>query len=126
MTTHASKIVNIPQARGWSWMLSLPLIGLALAFLPFALGGDGYILHMVMSVFIFATLGQAWNLMAGYAGLLTFGQQAMIGLGGFGMAILHFYGGVPIWFAWIGGGFVALAFGWLLCVPLTSRAQSRK
>lgn len=125
MTTQPN-IVDIPQARAWPRLLFLPLIGAALVLLPFALGSDGYLLHMVMSVFIFATLGQAWNLMAGYAGLLTFGQQAMIGLGGFGMAILNFYAGMPIWIAWVGGGVVALAFGWLLCMPLTARARSRK
>jgi len=125
MTTQ-SNIVDIPQARAWPRLLFLPLIGAALVVLPFAIGSDGYLLHVVMSVFIFATLGQAWNLMAGYAGLLTFGQQAMIGLGGFGMAIIHFYAGMPIWIAWIGGGVVALAFGWLLCMPLTARSRSRK
>jgi len=106
--------------------LLLPLTAAVFALLPLALGSESYMLHMVMSAFIFATLGQAWNLMAGYAGLLTFGQQALIGLGGFGMAIIYFYGGVPIWVAWLGGGIVALAFGWLLSMPLTARSRSRQ
>ena len=74
-----------------------------------------------MTVFIFATLGHAWNLMAGYAGSLTFGQQVFIGIGGFAQALFHYYGSVSIWAAWPLSGVASLAFAWLLCLPISGR-----
>ncbi len=38
--------------------------------------------------------------MAGYAGLLTFGQQVFIGLGGFAHAMVFYYLPVSVWVAW--------------------------
>jgi branched-chain amino acid transport system permease protein len=61
--------------------------------------------------------------MAGYCGLLSFGNQVYIGLGAFAMAIGFYYGGMPIWGAWLLSGVAGLAFAWLLAVPL---AQARE
>ncbi|MDE2453665.1 MAG: branched-chain amino acid ABC transporter permease, partial [Burkholderiales bacterium] len=41
--------------------------------------------------FIFAMM---WNLLAGYGGMVSIGQQAFFGLGGYGMLILGNFGGV--------------------------------
>lgn len=98
--------------------------GLALA--PWALGSGSYALHVLMTMFLFATLGHAWNLMAGYAGLLTFGQQVFIGLGGFAEALLFYYAPVPIWAAWPVSGLASCAFAWLLCLPLRARGGRRR
>ncbi len=109
--------------RGAIWLAALVLV---LLLLPLALAADSYWMHLLFSVFLFATLGHAWNLMAGYAGLLTFGQQVFIGLGGFAQAIVFYYGKVPIWLAWPFAGIVSLLFAWLLCLPLRERGSRRR
>lgn len=101
--------------RGAVWIL---LIVLVLLLLPAAVTDGSYLLHLLFSVFVFALLGHAWNLMAGYAGLLSFGQQVFIGLGGFAQALVFYYGQTPIWVAWPVAGIAALLFAWLLCLPL--------
>lgn len=97
-----------------------------LTLAPLALGSGSYALHILMTMFLFATLGHAWNLMAGYAGLLTFGQQAFIGVGGFAQALLFYYAPVPIWAAWPISGLASLAFAWLLCLPFRARGSRRR
>jgi branched-chain amino acid transport system permease protein len=127
----------VPSASPKPWRLRRPAsaalgassaagLAAALALAPLALGSQSYALHILMSVFLFATLGHAWNLMAGYAGLLTFGQQVFIGLGGFTEALIYYYAPVSIWVAWLAAGLVSVAFAWLLCLPLRSRGARRR
>jgi branched-chain amino acid transport system permease protein len=44
-----------------------------------------------------AALAQMWNLLAGYAGLVTFGQQVFVGLGGFTLAVGCERFGLGVW-----------------------------
>jgi branched-chain amino acid transport system permease protein len=67
--------------------------------------------------FIVLTLACMWNLMAGYAGLVSVGQQAFVGLGAYFVLILaqHSispFGGLPI--AAIGCGVAAVPLWWLV------------
>lgn len=97
-----------------------------LLLVPVAMGRDSYALNLLFSVFVFATLGHAWNLMAGYAGLLSFGMQVFVGIGAFAQAIVFYYGGTSIWAAWPVAGIASLAFAWLLCLPLRERGAGRR
>lgn len=116
-------LASFKGRSGAVWLLALVVV---LLLLPLGMAADNYWLHLLFSVFLFATLGHAWNLMAGYAGLLTFGQQVFIGLGGFAQALVFYYGHVPIWLAWPVSGIVSLLFAWLLCLPLRERDSRRR
>lgn len=98
---------------------------LVLVLLPALMTSNTYALHLLFSIFVFATLGHAWNLMAGYAGLLTFGQQVFIGLGGFAQAMVFYYLPVSVWVAWPVACVAAVLFAWLLCLPLNERTTKR-
>jgi len=108
---------------GATWAVVLLVV---LVALPGLAGSNSYLLHLMFSVFVFATLGHAWNLMAGYAGLLTFGQQVFVGIGGFAQAIAFYYGGISIWTAWPIAGIAAILFAWLLCLPLREAGSTRR
>ena len=67
-----------------------------LGFAPLWAGRDG--LRLLGEIFAYVALASLWNLLAGYAGLVSVGQQAFVGLGGyvlFGLAILA--GVSPLW-----------------------------
>lgn len=104
------------------------IIGLLVALIaaPAAIGTRSYALHILMSIFLFAILGHAWNLIAGFAGMLSFGQQAFIGLSGFAQALVIYYTPVSVWTAWPVSGIAALAFAWLLCLPIKARGSRRR
>ena len=55
------------------------LVTLALA--PY--WGDRATLRLLAEIFTFVALASLWNLLAGYAGLVSVGQQAFVGLGGY-------------------------------------------
>lgn len=65
-------------------LLLLVLAGLGT--LP--LWGSGYLERRVLEFLYFLALAQAWNLMAGYAGMISIGQQAFVGIGAYSLVVL--------------------------------------
>ena len=47
-----------------------------------------YYQHVLTIVAIFATLGLAWNILGGYAGVVSFGHAAFFGIGAFAVTLL--------------------------------------
>jgi ABC-type branched-subunit amino acid transport system permease subunit len=120
--------MNRPPARngvlsGWRGGGLLVALLLVLLALPLALDARSYVLHLLFTVFLFATFGHAWNLLAGYAGLLSFGNQVFVGLGGFALAIVYYYTPLNHWSALPFATLAGLAFAWLLAVPLSERSS---
>ncbi len=75
-------------------------IGLALLIGAFALlaaapyWGDRQALRLLAEIYSYVALASLWNLLAGYAGLVSVGQQAYVGLGAYVFFALTMLGGV--------------------------------
>jgi len=102
--------------RGVWWMGIVALVVVAVfAILPYEVySGTTAILDQA---FIILTLASMWNLLAGYAGLVSVGQQAFLGLGAYFVLIAAMHGispfvGLPL--AAIGSGVAALPLWWLV------------
>jgi branched-chain amino acid transport system permease protein len=72
-------------------LLGLVLLGLALA--PYWADRAG--LRLLAEAFAYLALASLWNLLAGYAGLASIGQQAYVGLGAYLLFGLAMLAGVP-------------------------------
>lgn len=69
------------------------LAGLAvLVSLPF--WGGRADMRTIVEIAYYLALAQLWNLLAGYAGLVSIGQQAFLGLGGYALFALAMHAGV--------------------------------
>jgi branched-chain amino acid transport system permease protein len=74
-----------------------PLIVLVLAaVLPFA-GLSTYIMHILILVLMWTTIGMSWNLLGGYCGQVSFGHAAYFGVGAYTAGILYSKLGVSPW-----------------------------
>jgi branched-chain amino acid transport system permease protein len=72
---------------------------------------------ILVQAFIVLTLASMWNLLAGYAGLVSVGQQAFVGLGAYFVLILALHGASPfaaLPVAAIGCGVAAVPLWWLV------------
>jgi len=72
---------------------------------------------ILVQAFIVLTMASMWNLLAGYAGLVSVGQQAFVGLGAYFVLILALHGTTPfaaLPVATIGCGVAALPLWWLV------------
>jgi branched-chain amino acid transport system permease protein len=56
--------------------------------------GDRQTLRLLAELYTFVALASLWNLLAGYAGLVSVGQQAFVGLGGYALFALAILLGV--------------------------------
>jgi branched-chain amino acid transport system permease protein len=76
--------------------VAMVLVGVALIVLaaaPFWGGRDD--LRLLAEIYAYVALASMWNLLAGYAGLVSVGQQAYVGLGAYLLFALTMFGAVP-------------------------------
>ena len=91
------------------------VIFIALAAAPLWAGRAD--LRLLMEALSFLALAQMWNLLAGYTGLISVGQQAFVGLGGYLFFALAMFTGVPVLLAIplaaLAAGVIAIPTGWI-------------
>ncbi len=75
------------------------------------LAADRYLLSVLTFILYLAYVGQAWNLMTGYAGQLSLGHALYVGLGSYVSALLWLHFGVGPWASVFVAMAVAAAFG---------------
>lgn len=90
-TEQFSVVRNTTTSRGAAVVTAMILI--ALISVPFWAGRAD--LRMIIEFAYYLSLAQMWNLLAGYAGLVSIGQQAFVGLGGYMLFVLAIYFNVP-------------------------------
>jgi branched-chain amino acid transport system permease protein len=93
-------LFKAPRTRA---LILLAVFSAALVAAPFLV--NNYILSVLIVVLYFAYVGQAWNLMLGFAGLLSLGHALFVGIGAYASAALFIHFGLPPW----AGAFVAVA-----------------
>ena len=71
-------------------------------------------LRLLGEIYLYLSLAMLWNLMAGYAGLVSVGQQAYVGFGGYLLFALTMFAGLHPIVAILAGGVLA----GLLSVPV--------
>jgi branched-chain amino acid transport system permease protein len=102
-----------------SYFLLGPLVVFSL--LPIVLGDNPPIMHLLVLCFIWSVVAEAWNLILGYARVLSFGQIAFFALGGYTSAMLTLNWGMSPWLGILLGGSVAAGVGFiigLICLKL--------
>ena len=73
-----------------------------LVALPAAL--DSYMVTVLIFVFFYAYLGQAWNILGGYGGQLSAGHAAFVGLGAYTTTLLAMHLALSPWLGMLVGG----------------------
>jgi branched-chain amino acid transport system permease protein len=73
------------------------LAALLAILLALPLFASGYVITVVILILYFAYVGQAWNIMMGFAGQLSLGHALYVGLGAYAAAALYFHFGISPW-----------------------------
>ncbi len=111
--TAAPRVVRARRYTVWT-TVGLAVVVAVLGYLPYAVYNT--VTDQLVTFFMLLTMAVMWNLLAGYTGLVSIGQQAYIGLGAY--AVLQFsdwgvqpYLGVAL--AELVAGVFALPTSWL-------------
>lgn len=84
---------------------------IAVMFVIIPQAGSTYLLNIITLMCLYMAMSQMWNLLGGYAGMLSLGMQAFIGIGGYSLTILSVNYGVNIYLAIIIGAVICALFG---------------
>jgi len=91
--THATYDVSRTSRAAQLAAIAGVLIVLALIAAPWWAGRAD--MRLMSELFLYLALASLWNLMAGYAGLVSVGQQAYVGFGGYMLFALTMFAGIP-------------------------------
>ncbi|MGH6988609.1 MAG: branched-chain amino acid ABC transporter permease [Stellaceae bacterium] len=115
MTTRSAARVQRWTPLSAASTIALLVLAAVLAFAPVVLSANS--IDKLTTLYIYVLLGAMWNALAGYAGLVSIGQQAFFGLGAY-FAIRLSYEGLPVYPALIvgaiGAGIAAWPISWLM------------
>ena len=93
-------------------LLAVILSLIALGTLPF--WASRYVESVLLLIYLYMTLASMWNLLAGYSGLISLGQQMFIGIGGYTLAVFSMYYKFPIFLSVLLGGMVSVVLAILI------------
>ena len=116
----SSRANDVGLLNGGSWWIRPALTGVGLVIASFYL--DPYLAHIASSWVIYGLLGLSLDLVWGRGGILSLGQTALFGLGGYAGGIVaincaHLTGNTLVWLIPLGalvGGIVAMGLGWFM------------
>ena len=96
----------------------VPVAAIAAALIvPLGLDGDGYAIRVIALVFLFAALGQSWNIVGGLANQISLGHAAFFGIGAYTSTRLLIDFGLSPWFGMLAGGVLGGAAAALISLP---------
>lgn len=84
----------------------------------YALGITGVfsnnLMRYLMKIFLYITLGQMWNLLSGFTGMTSLGQQAFIGMAGYSVAVMTTTYKMSFWMGILAGVVIATVMALIL------------
>ena len=106
MSTASFIVTRTTRASRWGAAMGIVLLAAA-ATLP--QWSDAATMRLLTEFACLLVLAQMWNLLAGYGGLMSVGQQGYLGIGGYALFALADYGGVNPFLCVLLGGLIAAA-----------------
>jgi ABC-type branched-subunit amino acid transport system ATPase component/ABC-type branched-subunit amino acid transport system permease subunit len=101
------------RSREWLPIVAVVAVGFVLSFLV----TERYHHRVLTLVFLWATMGLAWNIISGYAGQISFGHQAFFGIGAYVTVLLAAKLKLTPWLGMLGGVGVAVLAAVLIGTP---------
>lgn len=97
------------------WYVLIVLL-ILIPFIP-QVAANSFTQHVLILILLYASMSQAWNIIGGYCGQVSFGHSVFFGIGayGAGMAVVRF--GLPPWPGIILGALLATAVAILISYP---------
>jgi branched-chain amino acid transport system permease protein len=106
---------RVERATNASRIFAVVAILLLAALVAMPWWGDAGQMRLVGEMAYFLALAQLWNLLAGYAGLVSVGQQAYVGLGGYALFYLTGVWNMNVYLALLLAG----PFAGLMAIPVS-------
>ncbi|MDR0875870.1 MAG: branched-chain amino acid ABC transporter permease [Clostridiales Family XIII bacterium] len=104
------------RKNNYTKSLAILVIVIVLFFLPQY--GSDYAISIGVLIFLYISLGQMWNLLGGYSGLVSLGQQIFVGIGGYTAALVTEVWHQSIAVSLVVAAGVSLVFAFIISFPI--------
>lgn len=75
-------------------------------------------MRYLFKIFLYITMGTMWNLMSGFAGMTSLGQQVFVGMAGYSVAVMTSTFKMSFWMGILVGAVIAVIFAFILSFVL--------
>ncbi len=96
---------------------ALAALVIAAAVVPFLFDPKGYGIRILCLALLFASLGQAWNIVAGLANKISLGHAAFFGIGAYTSTLLLIHYGLTPWLGMIAAACLGGVAAFLISLP---------
>jgi branched-chain amino acid transport system permease protein len=90
-----SALFTVTRSSSSTRAASVAIAGLVIVLASAPAWASTDTMRLLIDIFLYVALASLWNFLAGYAGLVSVGQQAFVGLGGYGLFALTAKAGLP-------------------------------
>jgi branched-chain amino acid transport system permease protein len=73
--------------------------------------------HIMIMIFLYATLAQAWNILGGYTGQCSLGHAVFFGCGAYTSSLLLIQFGLNPWLGMLAGAILSVGLSLLVAIP---------
>lgn len=73
--------------------------------------------HLMLMIFLYATMGLAWNLIGGYAGQISLGHAVFFGTGAYTSTLMLMKLGITPWVGMVAGGLLSMGIAFIIGYP---------
>jgi len=99
--------------KNWVWLIIVAILVLLFPVfftLPFPR-------HLMIMIFLYATMGLAWNLIGGYAGQISLGHAIFFGTGAYTSTLMLMKLGITPWLGMLVGGLLSVGIAFVIGYP---------
>ena len=105
--------IDRQQSSGKTLKAILWIALLLLALLPLFIKNEFYLDALIL-IFLWGAFAGAWNILAGYAGMMSLGHNTFFGIGAYTSTLLLLHFGLSPWIGMLIGGLFASVIGLIL------------
>jgi branched-chain amino acid transport system permease protein len=84
----------LKKGLNWQTWVVMGIVLFGLHFLPWIFPQT---VHIIIMIYLYATMGQAWNILGGYTGQFSFGHSLFFGVGAYVSTLLYLRLGLSPW-----------------------------
>jgi len=99
--------------KNWVWLI----IGAILVLLFPVFFTLPFPRHLMIMIFLYATMGLAWNLIGGYAGQISLGHAIFFGTGAYTSTLMLMKLGITPWLGMLVGGLLSMGIAFVIGYP---------
>jgi len=99
--------------KNWVWLI----IGAILVLLFPVFFTLPFPRHLMIMIFLYATMGLAWNLIGGYAGQISLGHAIFFGTGAYTSTLMLMKLGITPWLGMLAGGLLSVGIAFVIGYP---------